>query len=138
MILRTSTKATVYPEALQRPCTKAEHAVAVQAERDSRRYIPASSGNLRSSGKVYGNTIVWNPPYARIVYFGHVYVDPKYKKGGFVKKQTGEFRSRPGIKKVRTNRKFNIRRGTDGWFYEAKKKCVGKWMNIAKEVIERG
>lgn len=135
--VRTSVKAYIYPEALTATCTKAEHAMAVQAERDSRRYIPAASGKLRRSGRVYGNTIVWNPPYARVIYFGNVYVDPKYYKGGFPYRKD-MFRSRPGIKKISSGRKFNIRRGTDGWFYEAKKVYMKKWVQTAKGVIERG
>ena len=83
MIIRTKFRAEVYPEVLTRKCTKAEHAVAVQAERDSRPYIPAASGRLRSSGRVYGTTIVWDRPYARRQYFGKVYVDPRRKIGGF-------------------------------------------------------
>ena len=56
MILRTSVKAVIQPEALHQQCTKAEHAVAVQAERDCRPFIPGT-GRLRNCGRVYGRTI---------------------------------------------------------------------------------
>ena len=139
MILRTNTRAVIYPEALNRPCTRAEHAVAVQAERDTRRFVPSASGKLRSSGKVYGNRIVWNTPYARLLYFGNVYADPKYKKAGFkVKQRPGEFVSRPGVRKKRTNRKLGINRGSAVWFTESKKRNLEKWVRLAEEAISRG
>lgn len=138
MILRTSVRPVIYPENLDKQCSKAAHAVAIQAERDCRPYVPSKSGKLRTSGRVYGNTIVWNPPYARIIYFGTVYVDPKYQKGGFPYKKLGIIRSRRGVKKVRSGRKFHINRGESGWFYDVKRKQIGRWAQLAQEVIERG
>lgn len=137
MIVQSTVKAKVYPEMLHRACTKAEHAVAIQAERDSRRYIPAASGRLRSSGKVYGRVIVWDQPYARVIYFGNVYVDPKYRKGGFPYPKQGIVRSRRGVQKVSSGRKFNIENGGPAWFYEAKKANIGRWYQRAGEVITR-
>lgn len=138
MILRTQIKATVNPDALSVPVRRAEHAVAVQAERDSRRYIPEASGKLRSSGKVRENVITWDTPYARLLYFGYVYVDPKYGKAGFNYPNLGIMRSRKGVKKVKTGRKYNINRGNDQWFARAKKANLDKWLILAKEEIERG
>lgn len=138
MILRTQIKATINPEAISIPVRKAEHAVAVQAERDSRRYIPAASGKLRSSGKVSGNVITWDTPYAKLLYFGIVYVDPKYGKGGFEYPNLGVMRSRKNVRKVSSGRQFNIRRGGDQWFTRAKKANLEKWVLLAKEEIERG
>ena len=82
MIRRTSVKAVIQPETLHQQCTKAEHAVAVQAERDCRAFIPGT-GRLRNCGRVYGRTITWDTPYARLQYFGKVYVDPVRKIAGF-------------------------------------------------------
>lgn len=138
MILKTSIKVTVNPNYLNKQCTKAEHAVAVEAERDSRRYIPTESGRLRGSGRVTGNVITWTPPYARVIYFGNVYVDPKYRKGGFTYPHLGIIRSRRGVKKINSGRKFNITRGSSGWFTQAKKVYLTKWLKTAEEVIERG
>lgn len=138
MILRTQVKTTMRPEALTAPCRKAEHAVAVQAERDSRRFIPAASGKLRSSGKVSGNVITWDTSYARLLYFGYLFVDPKRGKGGFAYPNLGIVRSRKGVKKVRSSRKFNIARGREQWFTAAKKANLAKWVQTAQGVIERG
>lgn len=136
MIIKTSIRTTVNPKVLTRKCTRAEHAVAVQAERDSRPYIPSETGRLRSSGKVYGNTIVWDLPYAREMYFGHLHVDPDRKIAGFLTKQG--WRSFSKKKKVRSERKFHYKTGGDQWFTKAKRARLASWMKIAQGVIARG
>lgn len=136
MILRTSVKAVVNPDFLNRQCTKAEHAVAVQAERDCRPHIPSATGRLRNSGKVYGRTIVWDLPYARLQYFGKVYVDPVRKIAGFL--TPGGWRSFRGRKKIRTAREFHHASGGPLWFTRAKREKLGDWVRLAQGVIARG
>lgn len=136
MRLKAQTKAMIYPEIIHQKCTKAEHTVAVQAERDSRRNIPSATGRLRRSGRVYGNIIAWDVPYARIQYFGNMYVDPKRKIAGF---PTAEgWRSFSGVKKVRSDRKFQHTNGGTLWFTNTKKRKMQDWCRLAKGVIERG
>ena len=139
MIIRTTVKTTITPEALQAACTKAEHAVAVQAERDCRNYIPFRSGRLRASGRVRGNIITWDTPYARMIYFGNVYVDPKYNKGGFTYSNLGIIRSRAGVKKIAASpkRKFNLKNGEGTWFYIAKRNCMEQWIRTGTQAIYR-
>lgn len=136
MILRTSVKAVVYPDALTRKCSAAERKVAIQAERDSRPYIPSSTGRLRGSGRVYGNTIVWDERYARLQYFGKVYVDPKRKIAGFL--TPDGWRSFAGQKKVRTTRNFHHTTGGPLWFSRAKREHLTDWVKLAQGVIARG
>lgn len=136
MILKTKISTKINPEVLTRKCTRAEHAVAVQAERDSRPYIPSNTGRLRSSGKVYGNTIVWNLPYAREMYFGHLHVDQDRKIAGFLTKQG--WRSYSQKKKIRSERKFHYKTGGDQWFTKAKRANLTRWMKIAQRGINRG
>lgn len=136
MILRTSVKAVVRPEYLTQQCTKAEHAVAVQAERDSRPYIPSETGQLRSSGRVYGRTIVWDRPYARLQYFGKVYVDPRRKIAGFL--TPDGWRSFAGTRKVKTSRNFHHSTGGPQWFTRAKRAKLAAWVRLAEGVIARG
>lgn len=136
MILRTSVKAVVRPEYLTQQCTKAEHAVAVQAERDSRPYIPSETGRLRSSGRVYGRTIVWDRPYARLQYFGKVYVDPRRKIAGFL--TPDGWRSFSGTRKVKTARNFHHSTGGSQWFTRAKRAKLAAWVRLAEGVIARG
>lgn len=136
MILRTSVKAVIYPEYLNRQCGKAAHAVAVQAERDSRPYIPSATGRLRGSGRVYGSTIVWRLPYARIQYFSKIYVDPRRKIAGFL--TPGGWRSYAGRQKVRSERSFHHTNGGPQWFTRAKAVKLAQWVRLAQGVIERG
>ncbi len=136
MILRTSVRSVIYPENLDKQCSKAAHAVAVQAERDCRPYVPSKSGKLRTSGRVYGNTIVWRLPYARIQYFGKVYVDPRRKIAGFL--TPGGWRSYAGRQKVRSERSFHYTNGGPQWFARAKDAKLAEWVRLAQGVIERG
>lgn len=136
MILRTTVRATVNPKYLNQQCTKAEHAVAVQAERDCRPFIPGGSGRLRNSGRVYGRTIVWDRPYARMQYFGKVYVDPQRKIAGFP--TPDGWRSFRGRKKERSGRDFHHTSGGPQWFKRAKDVHLKSWLRLAQGVIERG
>ena len=135
MILRTSVKAVIQPETLHQQCTKAEHAVAVQAERDCRPYIPGG-GRLRSCGRVYGRTITWDTPYARLQYFGKVYVDSVRKIAGFP--TPDGWRSFRGRKKVRSERNFHHTSGGPHWFTMAKRANLASWIRLAQGVITRG
>jgi len=139
-MIRTSVRTNIEPGPLITACTKAEHAVAVQVERDCRPRVPAATGRLRRSARVYGRTIVWDTPYARMLYSGNVYVDPKCKKAGFVYPKLGIIRSRQGVKKVKAEpeRKFNIRRGESDWFYDTKRAMVGRWVRVAGRVTSDG
>ena len=136
MILRTKVRTVIYPETLRSGCTKAAHAVAVQAERDSRPYIPSATGRLRSSGKVYGRTIVWNTPYARMQYFGKVYVDPVRHIAGFP--TPSGWRSFAERKKIRSERNFHHADGGPLWFQRAKDAHLAAWVKLAQGVISRG
>ena len=110
--------------------------MAVQAERDCRPYSPSATGRLRSSGRVYGNTIVWDTPYAKLQYFGKVYVDPVRKIAGYP--VTDGWRSFAGRKKVRSERDFHHSTGGPQWFTRAKRENIKKWYLLAEGVIERG
>ena len=136
MILRTTVRSVIYPETLRRGCSKAAHAVAVQVERDCRPYIPRATGRLRGSGKVCGRTIVWDVPYARLQYFGKVYVDPVRKIAGFP--VAGGWRSFRGQKKIRTERNFHHDDGGPLWFKRAKAAHLAEWVRLAQGVISRG
>ena len=141
MIIRTTVKCVVYHEELIKGCTKAEHAVAVQAERDSRRYVP--SKKLMQSGTVTNNIITWTGPNARLFYFGNVYENPKTHVAGF-QLANGAWRSHTGKKKMRTAAtetralKFRFKTGSEQWFAKAKADNIGKWICIAEGVIARG
>ena len=134
--MRASVRVRLNPEVLKKTCTVAEHEVAVQAERDCRRYIPSRTGKLRSCGKVESNYIVWDMDYAKIQYFGHMLVDPVTKVAGFPIGD-GQFRSRRGVTKIRSNRKFAHANGGPMWFTKAKEANRAKWLAIARRYFKK-
>ena len=136
MIMRNSVRVVIYPDTLAEPCKKAEHLVAMQAERDCRRYIPHKSGRLVSSGRVQNNKIIWEAPYARIMWFGKVYVDPDTNAGGYPRKD-GTFYSRKGVQKVRSDRDFHFGSGGPLWFIRARDANLQKWLAIGKGAFGR-
>lgn len=79
--------------------------------RFSDRYVPFASGTLKNSAQVIpsGDAITYTTPYARYLWFGKLYVDPKTGKGAFHDPVTGRFWSRPGVQKIATTKslKFN-------------------------------
>ncbi len=60
---------------------KGKLAIANQAMLDMERFVPKRRGDLRSSGHVRKDSIVYAQPYARIVYYG------RKRKGFFSDKQ---------------------------------------------------
>lgn len=51
----------------------AEYAIANQAMLDMERFVPLRDGDLRGSGHVSGNQIVYNTVYARAQFYGGAY-----------------------------------------------------------------
>lgn len=134
MIIRTSVRAQLPGKNwFTKKCSAAEHSLAVQAERDSRPFIPRASGRLRSSGKVIGNVISWNTPYAATMYYENVMVDPKTNAAGF--RTSKGWRSRHGVKKIRSNRKYRYSEGGGQWFTRAKEKNIQKWLIQAEREV---
>lgn len=72
-------------------------------------YTPHREGNLEQNVKIGAGTITYNAPYAAYVYFGEMYVDPEYKKGGFTSDGTTWW-SRPGIRKIPSGRPLQYRK----------------------------
>lgn len=112
----------------------AEYAVATQVERDCRVYIP--SKRIALSGKVYGRVIKWDAPLTRMMYFGKLYVDPKYHVGGFP--TPDGWRSRPGVSKVRSSRDIHFTKGGPFWFSRAKEAHLDQWIKLARKELTNG
>lgn len=68
-------------------------------------YVPMDSGVLKNSAKMNsdGTAIIYDAPYARYHWYGHLMVDPITGKGAFFKNGYG-FWSRPNTPKVLTDR----------------------------------
>lgn len=133
MIIQTRVKGNIDPKFLSPICRAAEHKVAVQAERDTRIYIPKLTGKIVNSAQVIGKTIVWTAPYVRSMYWGWKMVDPDTGVAGFPTKDG--WRSRPGVKKVKSTQKWHYTTGGARWAEESKKANVGNWLKLAEREI---
>ena len=122
---------------LDKPCRETEHVLAVQAEKDTRPFVPRRTGGLVTRTEVEGNRITYRGPGVRALYFGRKVVDPDMKIVGFPI-GNGEFRSRKGVKKVRSaTKKYTYTSGGAFWFAESKKANIGKWAALARKEIEK-
>lgn len=138
MIVKVKMRSRFAPNMLEKPCTEAEHAVALQAERDARPFVPRNTGGLANRTEVTENVITYRGPGVRALYFGKQVVDPKTKAAGFPV-DGGGFRSRIGVKKILSNKEYAFKSGTSYWFLEAKKRNLSRWLAVAKrEVITNG
>lgn len=107
---------------------RAEHAVAVQMEKDTRPFVPALTGSLMNRTRVDGNVVIYPGPYARFLYYGKVMVDPG----------TGSPFAPEGVKKVVTDKNlvFNTSvhpQAQAFWFEASKAQNLEKWMRVYRK-----
>ena len=117
-------------KALARRCTKAEHIVAIQVEKDTSPYTPALTGSLNQRTRVVGNSVVYPGPYARYLYNGKLMVDP----------DTGSPWAQPGAVKVLTDRDLVFTQSVHPqaqahWFEASKAQNLDKWRQVAAENV---
>ena len=62
--------------AIAKACTRAEHVLAEQMEKDTQPFVPMLTGSLTQRTRGVGNDIIYPGPYARFLYYGKVMVDP--------------------------------------------------------------
>lgn len=111
---------------------KAEHTVAIQAEKDTRPFVPALTMSLANRTRVDGNTILYPGPYARFLYYGKVMVDPN----------TGSTYAPKGGTKVVTDRNLVFNKtvhpqAQDHWFEAAKAQNIEKWTRVAAKAVTK-
>lgn len=116
---------------------RAEHLVAVQAEKDTRPFVPALTLSLANRTRVDGNTIIYPGPYARYLYYGKVMRDPAINAAGF-QLPDGSWRSRKGAVKELTNKDlvFNTSvhpQAQAHWFEAGKAQNLDKWLRVYKK-----
>lgn len=125
------TGAEALKERFHNGCTKSEHAVALQAAKDTEPYVPMRAGSLRQRTRVVGNQIIYPGPYARYLYHGVLYVDP----------DTGSPFARKGVTKVPAVPKRELVFHTPGtrphWFEYSKAQNEEKWLDVAAKAVER-
>lgn len=124
--------------------TKAEHAVAVQAAKDTSTYVPMLTGSLDARTKVEGGNIIYPGPSARYLYYGKVMVDSVTGKGPmhFIDKMGNEqIRFRKGATLKPTDRDLKYTKSAhpqaqDHWFESSKAQNLDKWLRVADKEVK--
>ena len=111
-------------DAIAKACTRAEHVLAEQMEKDTQPFVPSSgaAAGLMNRTRVIGNSIVYPGPYARYLYFGKLMVDPN----------TGSTYAPKGGTKVVTDRDLVFNQimhpqAQAHWGEASKAQNLGKW-----------
>lgn len=133
-MLKFSVKADGFDElheAIATACTKAEHAVALQARKDTAPYVPFLTGSLDQRTRVDGNEIIYPGPYARFLYYGKVMVDP----------ETGSTYAKKGATKVLTDKNLEFNKAGHNqaqsyWFEASKAENLKKWIRVADKAVK--
>ena len=111
---------------------RAEHAVAVQMEKDTRPFVPALTGSLMNRTRVEGNVVINPGPYARFLYYGKVMVDPDtgspFAQKGAVKELTD--------KDLVFNKTVNPQAQAH-WFEASKAQNLEKWMRVYRKARKK-
>lgn len=110
---------------------RAEHAVAVQAAKDTEPYVPMLTGSLKNRTQVKDNLIIYPGPYARYLYYGKLMVDP----------ETGSAWARKGASKVVTDKNLVFTQSVHPdaqsyWFDASKAENLDTWKRVAAKAVE--
>lgn len=125
---------------------KAEHIVAVQAEKDTERFMPMLTGSFKDRTQVEDGEIIYPGPSARYLWYGKVMVDSATGQGPnhFVDKNGNEVIRFPKGSKLRATDKdlvFTKSFHPDAqayWFYASKALNLDKWKRVAGKAVARG
>lgn len=119
---------------LQEAGPKAAHAVAVQIEKDTEDFVPASGApaGMYNRTQVVDGQIIYPGPYARFLYNGKLMIDP----------DTGSAWARKGAKKIvsPSGKDLDIKKHHHGkaqshWFEASKAQNLGKWVRVAGKAV---
>lgn len=118
-------------KAVAESCSRAEHILAVQVEKDTAPFVPMLTGSLRARTRVTGNEIIYPGPYARYLYYGKLYVDP-LTKSSFARKGATK------VPAVPEKDLISHRPGTcSHWFEASKAQNIEKWLRVAEKAVKR-
>ena len=118
--------------AIAKACTRAEHALTEQMEKDTQPFVPALTGSLTQRTRVVDNTVIYPGPYARFLYYGKVMVDPN----------TGSTYAPKGGTKVVTDRDLVFNQimhpqAQAHWGEASKAQNLGKWARVAEKAVKK-
>ena len=114
--------------AIAKACTRAEHVLAEQMEKDTQPFVPMLAGSLTQRTRIVGNDIIYPGPYARYLYYGKLMVDPN----------TGSSYAPKGGTKVLTDKNLVFNQAShpqaqDHWFEASKAQNLDKWLRVAEK-----
>lgn len=117
---------------LRNASDKAQHVVAIQAQKDTSPYVPALTRSLDQRTRVDENQIIYPGPYARYLYYGKLMVDPA----------TGSSYAPKGTTKVLTDKNLVFNKAMhsqaqDHWFEASKAENMDKWLRVAGKAVKR-
>lgn len=112
-------------------CSKAEHVVAIQAQKDTSPFVPMLTGSFDTQTRVDGALIIYPGPKARFLYYGNVMIDPN----------TGSTYAPKGGTKVATNQNLVFTRAFHGnaqahWFEASKAQNFEKWVKVGEKAVK--
>lgn len=118
---------------LAKTTTKAEHTVAVQVAKDTTPFVPALTGSLSERTQVDGGNVIYSGPYARVLYYGKLMVDPN----------TGSSYAPKDGTKVVTDKDLVFTQtvhpqAQSHWFEASKAQNMEKWERVAQKAVEHG
>ena len=119
-------------EAIAKACTRAEHVLAEQMEKDTQPFVPALTGSLTQRTRVDGSAVIYPGPYARFLHYGKVMVDPN----------TGSTYAPKGGTKVVTDRNLVFNKAMHPqaqahWFEASKAQNLDKWVRVADKAVKK-
>lgn len=118
--------------AIAKACTRAEHVLAEQMEKDTQPFVPMLTGSLTQRTRVVDNTVIYPGPDARFLYYGKVMVDPN----------TGSTYAPKGGTKVVTDRDLVFNQimhpqAQAHWGEASKAQNLGKWARVAERAVKK-
>lgn len=119
-------------EGIAKACTRAEHVLAEQIEKDTQPFVPMLTGSLTQRTRVDGSAVIYPGPYARFPYYGKVMVDPN----------TGSTYAPKGGTKVVTDRNLVFNKAMHPqaqahWFEASKAQNLDKWVRVADKAVKK-
>lgn len=119
-------------EAIAKACTRAEHVLAEQIEKDTQPFVPMLTGSLTQRTRVDGSAVIYPGPYARPLYYGKVMVDPN----------TGSTYAPKGGTKVVTDRNLVFNKAMHSqaqahWGEASKAQNLDKWVRVADKAVKK-
>lgn len=130
--MKVNIKTNIDPKLIARRTPRADHALALLAQKDTEPFVPALTGKTSNDTKVVKNKIIYPPP-SQYLYHGKLMVDP----------DTGRAWASEGSKKVLTDRNLVFNRSMHGqaqahWFEASKALNLNKWLRVYGRTLDDG